>query len=68
MTAVIITLGAIVITSMIIGYLMWRYGVDQRIIKMIEKQDKEKIEIYDKVKQLESKVDSINTKVGARKI
>lgn len=57
MTAMIITIGCIIITGMILGYLVWRYKIDDRVIKL-----------DGRIKELESRVDSLHTKVGARKI
>lgn len=67
-TALIITLGCIVITGMVIGYLVWRYKIDDRVIKLQESANSSFIKLDGRIKELESRVDSINTKVGARKI
>ncbi len=64
MTALIITLGCIVITGMVIGYLVWRYGQDVKL----ETINSRFVKVDDKIKQLEVRVDSLNTKVGARKL
>jgi hypothetical protein len=64
MTALIITLGCIVITGMVIGYLVWRYGQDIKL----ETINSQFVKVDDKIKQLEVRVDSLNTKVGARKL
>lgn len=64
MTALIITLGCIVITGMVIGYLVWRYGQDVKL----ETINSQFVKVDDKIKQLEVRVDSLNTKVGARKL
>ncbi|MBP7315174.1 MAG: hypothetical protein KA968_08140 [Chitinophagaceae bacterium] len=63
-TALIITLGCIVITGMVIGYLVWRYGQDIKL----ETINSQFVKVDDKIKQLEVRVDSLNTKVGARKL
>ena len=63
-TALIITLGCIVITGMVIGYLVWRYGQDVKL----ETINSQFVKVDDKIKQLEVRVDSLNTKVGARKL
>lgn len=64
MTALIITLGCIVITGMIIGYLAWRYGQDIKV----ETINSHFVKIDGKIKELELRIDSLNTKVGARKL
>ena len=63
-TALIITLGCIVITGMVIGYLVWRYGSDQRyatIEELVKNQEKT-------IQDLKDRIDSLHTKIGARKL
>lgn len=63
-TAIVITIGCIIITGMVIGYLVWRYGQDVKL----ETINSQFVKVDDKIKQLEVRVDSLNTKVGARKL
>lgn len=64
MTALIITLGCIFITGMIIGYLVWRYGQDIKV----ETINSQFVKVDARIKELEVRIDSLNTKVGARKL
>lgn len=64
MTALIITSGAIIITCLILGYLMWRHGRELKI----ESINSHFVKIDGKIKELELRIDSLNTKVGARKL
>lgn len=67
-SVLILTIGAIIIVCLIIAYLMWRYKIDDRVIKLQESANSSFIKLDGRIKELESRVDSINTKVGARKI
>lgn len=64
MTALIITLGCIVITGMVISYLVWRYGRDVKV----ETINSQFVKVDARIKDLEVRIDSLNTKVGARKL
>ena len=67
-SVLILTIGAIIIVCLIIAYLMWRYKIDDRVIKLQESANSYFIKLDGRIKELESRVDSINTKFGARKI
>ena len=64
MTALIITSGAIIITCLILGYLIWRHGRELKI----ESINSQFVKIDGRIKDIETRVDSLNTKVGARKL
>lgn len=68
MTAIIIVVGCIVITGMVIGYLMWRYGVDSRIKTIEESIHSSFLKQDGRIKELENRVDSLHTKIGAKKL
>lgn len=63
-SVLILTLGAIIITCLILKYLMWRYGQDVKH----ETINSQFVKIGDRIKELEIRVDSLNTKIGARKL
>lgn len=64
----IIVLGCIIITAMILAYLMWRYKVDLRVKTLEESINTYFLKQDGRIKDLEGRVDSLHTKVGARKI
>lgn len=63
-SVLIVILGAITITCLILKYLMWRYGQDVKH----ETINSQFVKIDDRIKSLEQRIDSVNTKIGARKL
>lgn len=68
MNVLIVMVGLIVITAMVLKYLMWRYGVSTNVKDMQELIHSSFSKQDDRIKLLESRVDSLQTKVGAKKL